>query len=128
MRSKQLLTLVIVLGMTLLPAGCQQPAAEQPADQLQLANPASAYCNAAGYKEETRTDTNGGQYGVCIFPDGAECESWAFFRGECGQDKSFCEQKGGTLESRDGVATCTFPNGSTCPEFDYAQGNCAPSQ
>jgi heat shock protein HslJ len=30
-----------------------------------------------------RTDADGGQYGVCIFADGSECEEWAFFRDEC---------------------------------------------
>ncbi|MBN1260537.1 MAG: DUF333 domain-containing protein, partial [Anaerolineae bacterium] len=24
-----------------------------------------------------------GQYGVCIFPDGSECDEWAFFNGAC---------------------------------------------
>jgi hypothetical protein len=32
---------------------------------------------------EIRTDQEGSQYGVCIFPDGSECEEWAFYRGEC---------------------------------------------
>ncbi|MBU1866793.1 MAG: DUF333 domain-containing protein, partial [Actinobacteria bacterium] len=26
---------------------------------------------------------DGGTYGVCVFPDGSECDEWAFFRGEC---------------------------------------------
>lgn len=50
-----------------------------------IANPASTYCVEQGYKLEIRTDPlSGGQYGVCIFPDGKECEEWKFFRGECG--------------------------------------------
>ena len=32
---------------------------------------------------EIRTDADGGQYGVCIFADGSECDEWAFYRGEC---------------------------------------------
>lgn len=48
-----------------------------------MPNPASVYCEAKGYRPGTRTDANGGQYGVCVFPDGTECEEWAFFRGEC---------------------------------------------
>ena len=47
-----------------------------------LANPASVYCEEQGYTLEMRTDENG-TYGVCIFPDGSECEEWAFYRGEC---------------------------------------------
>jgi WD40 repeat protein len=30
-----------------------------------------------------RTDASGGVAGVCIFPDGSECDEWAYFRGEC---------------------------------------------
>ncbi len=48
-----------------------------------LANPASAYCEEHGGVLELRTDTEGGVSGVCIFPDGTECDEWAYFRGEC---------------------------------------------
>lgn len=48
-----------------------------------LPNPASVYCIEGGYELEIRTGEDGGQYGVCIFPDGSECEEWAYFRGEC---------------------------------------------
>lgn len=127
MKDKTQLMLMLALGTALLLAACQQ-ATEQPMDSMQMANPASVYCNAAGYHEENHTDASGGEYGVCIFPDGTECQSWAFFQGECGQDKSFCAQKGGTLKAMNGVATCIFPDGSSCPEFAYSQGNCAPAQ
>ena len=30
-----------------------------------------------------RQDPSGGTIGYCIFPDGSECEEWAYFRGEC---------------------------------------------
>ena len=52
-------------------------------DLMGLANPASSYCLQQGYTLEIRTDTDGSQYGVCTFPDGSECEEWAYFRGEC---------------------------------------------
>jgi putative hemolysin len=48
-----------------------------------LANPASVFCTEKGNKLEIRSDTDGGQYGVCIFPDGTECEEWAFYRNQC---------------------------------------------
>ena len=48
-----------------------------------LPNPASAYCEEQGGQVEIRTDAGGGQYGVCIFADGSECDEWAFYRGEC---------------------------------------------
>lgn len=50
--------------------------------QSQLANPASVYCEEQGGELEIREDEQGGQYGVCTFPEG-ECEEWAFYRGEC---------------------------------------------
>ncbi len=50
----------------------------------ELPNPASVYCEDQGYRLEMRTGDDGGQYGVCVFPDGSECDEWAFYRGECG--------------------------------------------
>jgi len=48
-----------------------------------LPNPASAFCEQQGYKLEIRTAPDGSQAGVCIFPNGSECDEWAYFRGEC---------------------------------------------
>jgi len=48
----------------------------------QIANPASVFCEANNYTLDIRTSA-GGQYGVCMFPDGSECDEWQFFRGEC---------------------------------------------
>lgn len=47
-----------------------------------------------------RTDENGA-YGVCVFPDGSECDEWAFFRGECGP--------GSTSDSGEGTVSATGP-------------------
>ena len=49
-----------------------------------LPNPASKYCEAQGNRSEIRTADDGSQTGYCIFPDGNECDEWAYFRGECG--------------------------------------------
>jgi len=49
-----------------------------------LPNPASAYCVKLGYELEI-VDEADGQVGMCIFPDGTQCEEWSFFNGECGQ-------------------------------------------
>lgn len=48
-----------------------------------MPNPASVYCEEQGGTLEMKTDNTGGQYGICKFSDGTECEEWAFFRGEC---------------------------------------------
>jgi putative hemolysin len=58
----------------------------QPEGEAGLPNPASVYCEEHGSSLEIRSAANGGQYGVCIFPDGSECEEWAFYRGECGPE------------------------------------------
>jgi putative hemolysin len=68
----------LVVGASVLTACCAPPAEESG-----LANPASVHCEEQGYTLEMRTDENG-TYGVCIFPDGTECEEWAYYRGECG--------------------------------------------
>jgi putative hemolysin len=47
-----------------------------------LPNPASVFCQEQGYTLELRSDASG-TAGYCIFPDGTECEEWAFYRGEC---------------------------------------------
>ena len=36
----------------------------------------------------------------CSFPDGTSCEEWAFYRGQCGQPHSYCNQHGGTVSSK----------------------------
>ena len=57
-------------------------------DEAKLANPAARYCTDQGFRYETRQDEQGDEYGVCIFDDGAECDAWAYFRGECGQGRA----------------------------------------
>jgi putative hemolysin len=71
-----------LLVAAVLLAGCGSKAAE-PTPGAGLPNPAAVNCEEKGGKVEIRTDASGGQYGVCIFDDGSECDEWAFFRGEC---------------------------------------------
>lgn len=51
--------------------------------QAYLPNPASVYCEQQGNKLEIRSASDGSQNGVCILPDGSECDEWLFYRGEC---------------------------------------------
>ena len=48
-----------------------------------MPNPASVHCQDMGNVLDIRTSADGSQHGVCIFPDGSECDEWAYFRGEC---------------------------------------------
>jgi hypothetical protein len=56
-----------------------------------MANPASVYCEKQSNRLEIRTAVDGNQSGVCIFPDGSECDEWAYFHGECGPNTPVAE-------------------------------------
>ncbi len=74
------------LGLSLLGAallvGCG-PRTGGATPQVGLPNPASVYCEQNGGKVDLRTGPGGGVAGACVFPDGSECDEWAYFRGEC---------------------------------------------
>ena len=83
-----LLTIFILLTSCTAPS---QPApATLPTDipKADMPNPAAAYCVEQGFTSEIRTAADGSQFGVCIFPDGSECDEWAYFRGECRPSES----------------------------------------
>ncbi|NMB57086.1 DUF333 domain-containing protein [Candidatus Beckwithbacteria bacterium] len=100
------------------------PVAKEETNQnVGIANPASANCETKGGKLEIKADNSGGQYGVCIWPDGKQCEEWALFRQECPeggidisklqtQGEINCIIKGGKIDPEREV--CTLPN-----ETDY---------
>jgi putative hemolysin len=73
--------------MVLLVSACGQatatPLSVQTEEVSELPNPAAVYCEEQGYSYEIREEADGGQYGVCISPEGIECDEWAFYRGEC---------------------------------------------
>ncbi|MCU0485944.1 MAG: DUF333 domain-containing protein [Anaerolineales bacterium] len=80
--------LAFMLPALLVSCTAAQPEATtvpMPTDTLQadMPNPASVYCEQQGYTLEIRTNADGSQYGVCLFPDGSECDEWAYFRNEC---------------------------------------------
>lgn len=58
-----------------------------PGFSLGIGNPASQKCIDSGGTLKT-IDTPAGQQGVCVFPDGSQCEEWAFYRGECAPNGS----------------------------------------
>ena len=47
-----------------------------------MSNPASVNCGRIGGTTEIKTAADGGQYGMCTFPNGTSCEEWALFRNE----------------------------------------------
>jgi putative hemolysin len=84
-------------GICILPGGieCEEwgyyrgdcPAVSTPATTpgAALANPSAVLCISKNYTYETRKNPDGSEYGVCIFPDGRECDAWAYFRSECNE-------------------------------------------
>jgi putative hemolysin len=82
-KSQTRIPFTIVLAACLLGACGQAPATTPAPTQAGLPNPASVFCEEQGGRLEIRTDDSGGQVGVCVFPDGSECEEWALFRNEC---------------------------------------------
>src|SRR3990170_1078067 len=76
----------LLMSLAAIAAACGPTKTATPteaASQAGLPNPASVFCEANGGTLELRTGPGGGQIGVCVFPDGGECEEWAYFRGEC---------------------------------------------
>ena len=71
--------IAFVLAVIVLSA-CGDTNTPEPAG---IANPASVYCEEHDGELEIRTAASGGQYGVCIFDVGSECEEWEFYNGEC---------------------------------------------
>lgn len=53
-----------------------------------LANPASVYCKSKNYTVKIEQGA-GGETGYCVFPGGAKCDEWAFYRGECSDIVNF---------------------------------------
>lgn len=147
---RALFTLFVLVGVV-LSASCT-PAQVSPTSQADMSNPASAYCEQNGGKLEFGEDASGAVGGVCVFPDGSECDEWAYFRGECepgdplvspaatpaaetktaNPASTYCEQHGYKSEivtavdgSQSGV--CVFPDGSECDEWAYYRGECGPA-
>jgi putative hemolysin len=70
-------------------SGCGKKATEDDANSqpatgnVGMPNPASVHCIKENGKLEIRKGPGGGEYGMCVFKDGSECDEWKLFRGEC---------------------------------------------
>jgi putative hemolysin len=74
--------ILFMLTFAALIASCSSTQTN-PSPEANLPNPASVFCEQHGGKLDFRTDASGGVSGVCVFPDGSECDEWAYFRDEC---------------------------------------------
>jgi len=137
---KGMMIILLLVGV-LVVAACGGKATETP--NPNMPNPAAVFCEEKGYQVEIRTAADGSQQGSCVFPDGTECDEWAFFRGECGPKQGtggaeianpasvFCEEKGYQVEVRtaaDGSQQgfCVFSDGTECDEWAFFRGECGP--
>ena len=157
-RHEIILILAIILCMAIISAGCTQqpvgpagvtptPTATTPAvttPAAGIANPAAVYCTSKNYSYEIRKNPDGSEYGICILPDGTECDEWAYFRGTCPAvttpvtttgaglaDPSavLCTSKNYTFEIRKNLdgseyGVCIFPNGKECDSWAYFRNEC----
>lgn len=81
MYRKILLTLFIVTLLLSLVACTPRKVTSTP--NAGLANPASVHCEEHDGKVDIRADASGAQTGFCVFPNGSECDEWAYYRNEC---------------------------------------------
>jgi len=106
----------------------------------QMANPASENCLQQGGNLTIEKRGDGGEFGVCTFEGGLQCEEWALFNGDCpvggrevtgyGAQGRYCMISGGEYTQTSGDAAneqgaCTFKNGAKCDGADYWQGLCS---
>ena len=79
---KTKLLFVMVFCVSLFFSACS-PQIDTPTSQADMPNPASVFCEENGGTLELRSDASGAVQGVCVFPDGSECDEWAYFHAEC---------------------------------------------
>lgn len=130
---KGLRFVILLLILVLLGASCRgtggdptpTPFLEKEGEDpfIGIPNPASFYCQEMGYQLELR-ETEAGTAGICIFPDGKECEEWEFLSGSCAIEWTFCQRQGSNIRAGENIATCEFSDGTTCPEYAYFIGEC----
>jgi len=81
-----LIMIMIFLSACKVPQDKMLEKTETGGSQVNMPNPAAAFCEQNNYKYEIRTADDGSQSGICIFPDGSTCDDWAYYRGECGNE------------------------------------------
>lgn len=93
----------LLIGLVILFAGVTTASACETSESDDLgtgfANPSAVYCIEMGYQYKVINGPSG-QRGVCVFPDGSECDAWAFLEGKCGQEYSYCARLGCDIETR----------------------------
>ncbi|MEZ9525149.1 putative hemolysin [Enterovibrio norvegicus] len=77
----------LTMALVFLVTGCsgtEDNASSNP--PLNMANPASVYCDSVGGTSETRKDEKGNVMSMCHLPDGAVVEEWTLYRNNHGDN------------------------------------------
>lgn len=101
-------------------------------------DPSAVYCNTLypnqnEYRENCISSGDDDCNNKCFFSDTENCGLWDFYRGLCGQEYSYCEQQGGTIENRienmgtwvGTYAVCVYSDGTECKEYDNIDSKCS---
>lgn len=87
-------------------------------ESIGLQNPAAEYCAKMGYEYRT-VKTEAGERGICVLPNGDEVNAWAFYRGDCATEFSYCAKMGWPVAGEaqgdsysNKCCTCSLPDGS----------------
>lgn len=100
-------------------------------------SPAGVHCREADGTTVIATRGDGGEYGICVFESGGQCDDWAMMVGFCpvgGIDVSvyptpaarYCALRGGGYKEGEsgGPAQCRLVDGKICPAEEYFNGAC----
>jgi len=90
---------------------------EEEEKDVGLANPASVYCREQGGTLRIK-ETEEGQQGICVLPDGTECEEWEYFRGTCPVENSASQPSLSPTKSDIEIFKELFANKYTKPTGD----------
>ena len=129
--------LVIIVGVAAI---LSRNAPREGTASATLANPAAEYCKKMNNRYEIRAAADGSQYGVCILPEGTECDEWAYYRGECPASaksgtpspdlaENYCLSNNNMYQTRkdaagNEVGVCILPSGKECDALGYYKGTC----
>ena len=76
-----------------------------------LLNPAAVYCKSLGYNYVIE-QTELGDVGICVLPNGERANALDFLRCEIGENYSFCKIHGYGISTENDTCFCVLPNGT----------------
>jgi len=100
---------VIIASLAIAACSSMQ---SSPTPEVNMANPASVFCEQNGGKLELRQDDSGGVAGMCVFSDKSECDEWAYFHEQC--------KPGDSLSTSEAAASQAATDPVQTPTVEYA--------